>query len=155
FLIDVGDHVAIAGEQRLGRAHFGAERQLAFGQPIGAIFLVFFLRAVQLRTTGTIGALVHLAARAEIADLRILRGAEWAGIETVAAADAQILGVEHDAVGGRVDGLGRAHRLAWRVGAMHAGHRDRPLSRLAIVDGDDAPAVDAPRHLVLVLAGGD
>jgi hypothetical protein len=38
---------------------------------------------------------------------------------------------------------------------VHAGHRDRALARLAVVDGDDAAAVDAPRHLVLVLAGGD
>ena len=38
---------------------------------------------------------------------------------------------------------------------MHAGHRDRALAGTAVIDGDDAPAVDAPRHLVLVLAGGD
>src|SRR5262249_54631265 len=33
--------------------------------------------------------------------------------------------------------------------------RDRAFARLAIVDGDDAAAVDAPGHLVLVFAGGD
>src|SRR5258708_18425246 len=38
---------------------------------------------------------------------------------------------------------------------MHASHRDRSLAGLAVIDGDDAPSIDAPRHLVLVLAGGD
>src|SRR5262249_60512177 len=72
-----------------------------------------------------------------------------------AAADADVLGVEDDGVGGRIERVGRAHRRAWRVGAMHARHRDRALARLAVVDGHDAPAVDAPRHVVLVLARGD
>src|SRR5262245_48141714 len=38
---------------------------------------------------------------------------------------------------------------------MHACHGDRALSRLAIIDRDDAPSVDAPRHFVFVLAGRD
>jgi hypothetical protein len=38
---------------------------------------------------------------------------------------------------------------------VHAGHRDRALAGHAVVDRDDAAAVDAPGHLVLVLAGGD
>src|SRR4029450_1739720 len=40
FLVDLGDDVAVSGEQRLRRAHLGAQRQLAFGQPVGAVFLV-------------------------------------------------------------------------------------------------------------------
>src|SRR6185437_9566112 len=44
FLVDLGDDLAVAGEQRLGRAHLGAQRQLAFGEAIGAVFLVFLLR---------------------------------------------------------------------------------------------------------------
>src|SRR6266850_603535 len=40
-------------------------------------------------------------------------------------------------------------------GAMHACHGDRTLAGLAVIDGDDAPAVDAPRHLVLILASRD
>src|SRR5262249_25989742 len=48
-----------------------------------------------------------------------------------------------------------ADGLAGRVGAVHAGHGDRALARLAVVDGDDAPAVDAPGHFVLVLAGSE
>src|SRR3546814_4120805 len=46
-------------------------------------------------------------------------------------------------------------RRARRIRAMHARHGHRALARLAVVDGDDAAAVDAPRHVVLVLAGGD
>src|SRR6266478_3067734 len=154
-LVDVGHLVAVAGQQRFGRAHLGAQRQFSFGQTIGAVFFVLLLRAIELRTAGAIGAFVHLAAGTEIAHLRILRRAERAGVEAVAAADAEVLGVQHDAIVGGVDGFGRTHRLAWGVGAVHARHRDRPLARLAVVNGDDAPAVDAPRHLVLVLAGGD
>src|SRR5215470_2123661 len=92
-LVDLGDDLAVAGHERLGRAHLGAQRQLAFRQPIGAVFDELGLAAVRLRTTGAIGALVHLAARAEVADLGILRRAEWAGVEAIAAANAEILGV--------------------------------------------------------------
>src|SRR5207302_1238875 len=154
-LVDLCDDLAVAGQQRLGRAHLRAERQFAFGQTIGAVLLVLGQRAVCLRTAGAIGAFVHLAARAKVADSRILRRAKWAGVEAIAATDAEVLGVQHHSVGGGVEAVHRADRLAGRVGAMHAGHGDRALARLAVVDGDDAPAVDAPRHLVLVLAGGD
>src|SRR5215470_16272133 len=75
-LVDLGDDVAVAGEQRLGRAHLRAERQLAFGEPVGAVLLVLRLAAVGLGTAGAIGALVHLAARTEVADLGILQSAE-------------------------------------------------------------------------------
>src|SRR4051794_37695744 len=37
-LVDLRDDLAVAGKQRLGRAHLGAQRQLAFGQTIGAVF---------------------------------------------------------------------------------------------------------------------
>src|SRR5207237_263821 len=53
------------------------------------------------------------------------------------------------------EAVDRAYRGAGRVGAVHAGHRDRALAGFAVVDRDDAAAVDAPRHLVLVLAGRD
>src|SRR5262249_18518961 len=142
-------------EQRLGRAHFRAQRQLALDQAVGAVFGVVRRRVLRLRTAGAVGAFVHLAARAEIADARILRRAERTGVETIAAADAQILRVQHHGVGGGEEAAHRAHRRAGRVGAVHAGHGDRALARLAVVDGDDAPAIDAPRNLVLVLAGGD
>ncbi len=36
---------------------------------------------------------------------------------------------------------------------MQATEMDRALAGLAVIDGDDAAAVDAPRNLVLVLAG--
>src|SRR5262249_38572581 len=146
---------AVAGQQRLGGAIPRAERQFAFGQTIGAVLLVLGERAVGLRTAGAIGAFVHLAARAEVADSRILRRAERAGVEAIAAPDAQVLGVQHHPVGGGVEAVHRADRLAGAVGAGHAGHGNRARARLAVVDGDDAPAVDAPGHFVLVLAGSD
>src|SRR5206468_4763983 len=61
-LVDLRDDLAVAGEQRLGRAHLGAQRQLAFRQPVGAVFHELGLAAVCLRTARAIGALVHLAA---------------------------------------------------------------------------------------------
>jgi hypothetical protein len=36
---------------------------------------------------------------------------------------------------------------------VHARHRDGPLARLSVIDCYDAPAVDAPWDIVLVLAG--
>src|SRR6187399_1994400 len=153
-LVDLGDDLAVAGQQRLGRTHLRTERQLALGEAVGAVFLVLRRAAVGLGAAGAEGALVHLAARAEVADLGILRRAERTGVEAVAAADAQILGVQHHAVGGGVEAVHRAHRRAGRVGAVHAGHRDRALAGLAVIDGDDTAPVDAPGHLVLVLAGG-
>src|SRR5207302_10849891 len=101
------------------------------------------------------GALVHFAARSEVAELGILRSAERAGVEAVAAADAQILRVKHHAIVGGKDAAHRTDRRAGRVGAVHARHGHRALARFAGIDGDDAPAIDAPRHLVLVLARGD
>src|SRR5262245_33963038 len=154
-LVDLRDDLAVAGQQRFGRAHLRAQRQLALRQAIGAVLLVLRQRAVRLRSAGAIGAFVHFAARAEVADPRILRRAERTGVEAIAAADAEILGVQHHAVGSGVEAVHRADRLTGRVGAVHAGHGDRALAGLAVIDGDDAPPVDPPRHFVLVLAGGD
>src|SRR5260370_33251608 len=155
FLVDLGDDLAVAGQQRFGRAHLRAHRQLALGETIGAVFVVFLRRVVGLGPAGAIGALVHLAAGAEIADARILRRAERAGVEAIAAADAQVLGVQHHGVRGGVEAVHRAYRRARRIGASDARHRDRALARLAVADGPHAAAVAAPRHLVLILAGGD
>src|SRR5260370_606267 len=156
-LVCLGDDFAVTHKQRLGRAHLRAERQLALEHTVGAVFTVFLAAAGNFIPTAasTIGALVHLAARAEVADLGILRRAKRACVEAVAAADAQILRMEYDAVIGRENAGHRANRRAGSVGAVHAGHGDRALTWLAVIDGDDAPSVDAPRHLVLVLAGGD
>src|SRR5262249_46492829 len=38
------------------------------------------------------------------------------------------------------------------IRAVHAGHRDRPFTGLAIVDGNDAAPIDAPGHFMLVFA---
>src|SRR5437763_5824666 len=152
-LVDFGDDGAVARQQRLGRAHLGAERQLALGETVGAVFGVFGRRGVGLRPARAIGALVHLAARAEISDLGVLRRAERTGVEAVTAADAEILGVQHHRVGGGVEARHRADRGARRIRAVHAGHGDRAFAGLAVVDGDDAAAIDAPRHFMFVLAG--
>src|SRR6478609_1290467 len=155
FLVDLGNDVAIAGEQRLGRAHLGAQWQLAFGQPVGAVLLELFLAAVGIGAAGAERALVHLAARPEVTDLRILRRTERASVEAVAAPDAEIFRVQHHGVRRGVEAVHGAYRRAGRVGAVHAGHGDRPLARLAVIESDDAPAVDAPGHFVFVLAGRD
>src|SRR3954454_432641 len=42
FFVNLGNDFAVAGEQRFGRAHFGAERQLALGEAVRSILLVFF-----------------------------------------------------------------------------------------------------------------
>src|SRR4029079_745748 len=151
----LGNDVAVAGEQRLGRAHLGAQGQLAFGQPVGTVFLELFLAAVGVRAAGTEGALVHLATRPEVTDLRILRRAEWASVEAVTAPDAEIFRVQHHRVRRGVEAVYGAYRRAGRIGAVHAGHGDRPLARFAVIKCDDAPTVDAPGHFVFVLAGRD
>src|SRR5438309_6354226 len=149
---DVGEYIAVAGEERLGRAHLGAERQLAFGQPVAAVLLELGLAHVLLRTAGAEGALVHLAAHAEGAGLRELRRAEGAGVKAVAAADAHVLVVQHHAFGRLIDAAHGAYGDARRVGAVHAGDRDRFLARHALVQRHHPAAVDAPGHLVFVLA---
>jgi hypothetical protein len=38
---------------------------------------------------------------------------------------------------------------------VHAGNRHRLFgTNLAVVNGHDAPSIDAPRYLVFILAGG-
>jgi hypothetical protein len=54
-----------------------------------------------------------------------LRRAERAGVAAVAAADADVLVVQHHAFVGAVEAVDRADRHAGRVAAVHAGHRDR------------------------------
>src|SRR5262245_1355589 len=120
--VNLGDDFAVAGEQRLCRTHLGAKRQFAFGETVRPVFLVFFLAAIGLGTASAIRALIHFAARSEISDLRILRRPERTGIEAVATADAQILGVKHDAISWGVKAVDRADRGARRVSAVHAGH---------------------------------
>src|SRR5258708_27964605 len=71
-LVNLRDDLAVAGQQRLGRAHLRAERQFAFGPTIGAVLLVLRQRPVCLRPARTVGAFFHLAARAQTPDLGIL-----------------------------------------------------------------------------------
>src|SRR6267143_5730433 len=147
--------VAVAAEQRLGRAHLGARRELALREAVRAVLRELLFRVVLLRSARAEGALVHLAAHAKGSGLRILRRAERAGVEAIAAADAQVLVVQDDALFCLVETVDRAHRHARCIRAVHAGHRDRAFARLAVVQRDDATAVHAPGHFVGVLARGD
>src|SRR5439155_23903443 len=146
---DVRHHVAVAAQQRLRRAHLGAGGQLAFGQAVAPVLLELRLRAVGLGAAGAEGALVHLAAHAESAGCRELRRAERAGVAAVAAADADVLVVQHHALFGAIEAVDRADRHAGRVGAVHASDRHRALARHAVIEGHHAAAIHAPRHLVL------
>src|SRR5690349_2307896 len=152
---DVGDHVAVAAEQRLRRAHLGTRRELAFGEAVAPVLLVLGLAAVLLGTAGAERALVHLAAQAERAVARELRRAERARVRAVAAADADVLVVEDDAFGRAVEAVDRADRHARRVRAVHARDRDAALALDAVVHRDDAAAIHSPRDVVLGLARGD
>src|SRR5581483_739693 len=128
--------------------------QLAFGETVAPVLLELGFGAVGLRSAGAEGALVHLAAQTEGARLRELRRAERAGVEAIAASDAQILVMQHHAVIGAIEAIDRADGHARRIRAVHACDRDRLLgARHAVIDRDDATAIYAPGHFVLVLAG--
>src|SRR5215472_2646225 len=154
-LVDFLDDLTVAGKQRLGRTHLGAQRQFPLGEAVGAVFLVLRRAAVRLRPTGAERAFVHLATRAEIADPRILRRSERARIEAISTPDADVFRMQHNAIGRRIEGIHGTDRLARCVRAVHACHRHRALAGLAVVERDDPAPVDAPRHLMLVFAGGD
>src|SRR5262249_24541010 len=121
-LEDLANDLAVARYARFSRAHPGAERQLAGGQGIRAVLGEFARRTVRLRTAGAIGALVHLAARAEVSNLRVLLCTERTGVEAIAAADAEVLGPKHHGIIGYVETVHRAYRRAGCVSAVHAGH---------------------------------
>src|ERR1700687_2945627 len=61
-LVDLGNDLAVAREQRFGRAHLRAQRQLPLEHPVGAVFLVFLDAAGDFRAAAAraIRALVHL-----------------------------------------------------------------------------------------------
>src|SRR6202044_478416 len=69
-LVDLGDDFAISRQQRFGGTHFSAERQLSLEHAVGAVLFVFLDAAGNFRAAaaGAVGAFVHLATRAEIAD---------------------------------------------------------------------------------------
>src|SRR5260221_1858244 len=70
-LVDFGDDRAVAGEQRLGRAHLGANRQLALGEAVGAVLGVLRRRGIGPPPPRAICALVPLAPRPADTHLRI------------------------------------------------------------------------------------
>src|SRR5262249_38372474 len=139
----------------LGRAHFGAGRELAFGEAVAAGFCGLRRRAGGVGAAPAEGALVHLAAGAQSAPFRGLRGAGRGALEDEAPADADVLVVQDHAFLSAVEAIDGAHRHARRVGAMHARHRHGALARYTIVDRHDAPTVHPPGDVVLLLAGGD
>src|SRR5205823_1380892 len=61
-LVDLRDDAGVAREQRLGRAHLRARRELALGDAVAAVLAEFLDGEVLLGTAGAVGALVHLAA---------------------------------------------------------------------------------------------
>ena len=152
---DVRNHVAIAGQQRLGRTHFCTNWQLALGQAVPPVLLEFGLAHVIFWATGTEGTFVHLAPRTIVTGLRILRRAKRTRIEAVTTPDTQVLGVQNHTLVSLVETVDRADSHAGCVRAMHTGYRDRTFARLTVLDGHHATAVHTPRHLVLVLTCGD
>src|SRR5690606_22014641 len=73
FAIDVGDHLAVTGEERARRAHFSAQRQLAFRNPVAAVLLHLGIGTALLRSASAEGALVHFSTTAEVCCLRVDR----------------------------------------------------------------------------------
>src|SRR6185436_14806090 len=114
---DLRDDLAVASQQRLCRAHLSAERQLAFGKTVGAVareltvlsIAVLGRRQVGFGPASAVGTFVHLSARPKIPDFRVLRCTEWTRVEAVAAADAQIFGVQHNAVCSRIEAVDWAY----------------------------------------------
>src|SRR5690606_247564 len=111
--------------------------------------------AILLGTARAERALVHLAAHAEGTCLRELRRAEGTCIEAVAAADAHVLVVQHDAFAGLIEAIDRTDRHAGRVGTVHTGDRGRFLARYAVASRLHARAVNSPRLFVGVLTDCD
>src|SRR3546814_19355697 len=88
---------------------------------VGAVFCVLDLGGIGRRTPGAESAFVHFAARAEIAGARILRCSERAGVEAVAAADTEILRMQHHGVLRGVEAVDRADRRAGRSEERRVG----------------------------------
>src|SRR5512136_559815 len=63
--VDVGNDIAVSAQEGLRRAHLGTQRQLAFGDPVTSVELIFFNRPVRQRAAGAEGTLVHLAPGSE------------------------------------------------------------------------------------------
>jgi hypothetical protein len=80
---------------------------------------MFGIGIIVFRSTVTEGALVHLAAASIVASLGILRRPKRTSIETIAATDTQVLGVQDDALLSLVDAIHRTHRNTRGIRAMH------------------------------------
>src|SRR5690625_4932783 len=91
FAVDLADHIPLTGKERPRRADLGAKRQLALGDPVGAVEAKLLFRAMGFRPAGAIGAFIHDAPRPELGRARILGRPERAGIEAITAADTVVL----------------------------------------------------------------
>lgn len=126
------------------RGGFPAQRQCPARTPVKIGGLAIQHRRLRLRAAPAMPPLFpravgrpfagatsrRLAARPEI-DHRILRRREWAGIEAVAAADVTNLSKQHE--GNRLsDRCIHTPPAGWARG-MHAGHRNRVLTGLAVI----------------------
>src|SRR6202020_3269107 len=69
-LVNLRDDIAVAGQQRFGRAHFRTQRELSLREPVGAVLLIFFSAARCLRPAAARAerTFVHFSAGAEMAD---------------------------------------------------------------------------------------
>ena len=148
--------VAVAAEQRLGRAHLGAGRQLALGKPVAAVLLELGLAAVGLGAAGAEGALVHLAAQAE----RAVAAGTAARRTGRRRSSSRSRCTRPCRAAPRLPRSGRSSRPGTppcRARPSSACRRPRStsLARHAVVERHHAAAVDAPWHVVLVLAGRD
>src|SRR5258708_8519739 len=90
-LEDLRDDLAVARQQRLGRAHLGAERQLARREAVRTVLLVFGGGAIRLRAAGAEGALVHLPPVTHLPALAIFPRPDRTRLAPVSSADAELL----------------------------------------------------------------
>ena len=63
--------------------------------------------------------------------------------------------MQYDAIVCCIKTINRAHRLTRRVSAVHTGNRYGFLPRLTITQCYYTPAINTPRHFILVLACSD
>jgi hypothetical protein len=145
--------VAVAGQQRLGGAHGGAERHLAFGNPVLAVELLLFGAVIFFRPAGAEGTLIHRPAGPEHLAGGELRRPEGTRHKAVTAADAGLLADQHDAVLPLIEGIHRADRDAGRIRAMHTGGGKRFFPRLALINGEYLSTVDAHGDMIALFTG--
>ncbi len=155
FSINIGHDIGITSHQGLGGAHSGTKRNFAFGNPVLTVKSPFFLTEVFLRSTRTKCALIHGTAGTKDLPFRKLWCAKRAGHKTIATADADLFIDQHDTVIPLINGIHRTDRHARRIRTMHAGNGNRPLSRLALIQGHHTSAIDTHGDMIPFFTGDD